>query len=373
MKRLRSKLIFLVFVIQPFFQLDIILVPTPALPLAHMTLSHSSLLLGYSVRLISQSLTLHHTHLILRHYPFATLPPIDLILSHSAAHICQWLGLSYVKWSNGTFRTVADYFAWLADVDEHSLLGGAWRKMIWETKRSLERGRGYGEIGDKRGKLIRAQLIGFRRWLFEESRFKDLKEYEPGSRMGGGDMEGGRGKNLGLDPVLVLSNPDNDGEDGCDTQSTPSITEASDPLSIPSTPVSTNTRLSPTASEFLATAPPSPTPASRRVLPITPIIPPLKAEIEQSPATSSSIALPCTIQKPSIPKSAAKKPKLPQINQENPKCLSDRALTAIKHWGGIQLVEEYERLLEQRRLLARDTVATWRRKEAAALAASEER
>jgi hypothetical protein len=73
------------------------------------------MLLAVGIRRISRSLTLHMTHLSLRHSPFFGLPYVDVELTKDAREFADWLGLDYARWFEG-FANERELWEWMTDV-----------------------------------------------------------------------------------------------------------------------------------------------------------------------------------------------------------------------------------------------------------------
>ncbi|KAK8847599.1 hypothetical protein IAR55_005458 [Kwoniella newhampshirensis] len=85
-----------------FYQVDILFVPPYSFHFIHFTSAYSStaLLIGRIIRTLSPCLTLHLTQLAIRHSPFFGLKPIDVTLTTSPEALCAWLGLDWERWSS---------------------------------------------------------------------------------------------------------------------------------------------------------------------------------------------------------------------------------------------------------------------------------
>lgn len=104
---------------QEHYQVDLVLVPPSH---HHFTVYYTSfgyalMLLAVGIRRISRSLTLHMTHLSLRHSPFFGLPYVDVELTKDARAFADWLGLDYARWFEG-FANARELWEWMTDVSE---------------------------------------------------------------------------------------------------------------------------------------------------------------------------------------------------------------------------------------------------------------
>ncbi|WWC68166.1 uncharacterized protein I206_102089 [Kwoniella pini CBS 10737] len=123
-----------------FFQVDVIFVRPENIHFHYMMSSYSStgLLLGRLVRHYSKNLTLHLTHLIIRHSPYPGISPIDVTLTSSPEEFCKWFGLDYQAWQdageNG-WAEIEDLWKWLTNVSDDSIAAQAIRKITYRRNR----------------------------------------------------------------------------------------------------------------------------------------------------------------------------------------------------------------------------------------------
>lgn len=150
-----------------YYQADVLMIPHEQIEFAVVSTSYGStiLLLATVLRVISRSITLHMTHLVLRHNPFFGLPTIDVSLTSDIEAFCLWTGLDYAKWKEGPMPTEVDSWKWLTDVDANSLLGKAWKR--------LARPREQAKLTTHKGKP--GDLERFIKWL----RSTDCKWFDP--------------------------------------------------------------------------------------------------------------------------------------------------------------------------------------------------
>ncbi|ORY20828.1 hypothetical protein BCR39DRAFT_554683 [Naematelia encephala] len=122
---------------EPFYQIDLILLPRYQVPFARLALSFAitPMLLALILRSISRSLTLHRAEIVLRHAPFVGVPGIDIALTSDPRAFCDWLGLNYTTWLETEFTHEHDLWEWLVDTEPDSLAGGALKRLgtEWET------------------------------------------------------------------------------------------------------------------------------------------------------------------------------------------------------------------------------------------------
>ena len=107
------------------------MIPSTQIDFSLMSSSYGFTLLFLSLALRSHSpaLTLHMTHLILRHSPFLGLPGVDIFLTSNAEAFCTWLGLDYARWHQRRMANEEETWSWLTEVAEDSVLARAWKEL----------------------------------------------------------------------------------------------------------------------------------------------------------------------------------------------------------------------------------------------------
>lgn len=128
---------------QAFWQVNLLLVPPPALPFYLHTRSYGFVrqILISTVKFHAVSFTLRNDCLILTHWPYyKRTAPIEIILTTDIDAFFEWLGLNTETWNAG-FETEKDVWKWLVDCNPQTF-GRACGMMaahhVWEKVNSGE-------------------------------------------------------------------------------------------------------------------------------------------------------------------------------------------------------------------------------------------
>ena len=144
---------------QLHYQIDVLMIPASQIPFTLLLTSYSSttLLLAMALRVISPSLTMHSTHLVLRHSPFAGLPAVDVTLAHDPQTFCAWSGLDLDRWNAGWMASEEDSWRWLTEVSEESILGRAWKRLAQLRDRGTQHSNGSKAVRDRFVEWLRSE------------------------------------------------------------------------------------------------------------------------------------------------------------------------------------------------------------------------
>ncbi|WVQ79851.1 hypothetical protein IAT38_001951 [Cryptococcus sp. DSM 104549] len=162
-----------------FYQIDLILVPPTSVDFITFTSSYSGtvLIIGHILRLLSPALTLHLTHLVIKHLPFPGVPNVEVALCDDPERLCEWMGWDYGRWVRDGEGWVEEreLWEWVVDVEAGSRAGDVLERMAGSKSRKKEdTEEKEGKVGKeaKPGKVKRASVKDrFYEWLRIESRW----------------------------------------------------------------------------------------------------------------------------------------------------------------------------------------------------------
>jgi hypothetical protein len=348
---------------QEHYQVDLVLVPPSH---HHFTVYYTSfgyalMLLAVGVRRISRSLTLHMTHVSLRHSPFFGLPYVDVELTKDARDFADWLGLDYARWFEG-FANERELWEWMTDVSEGEGQGESqpeqpsvdveaevssdeahegdtderlerWMRQDPRTRKSPLAGawRALAKSRRKERTPHKAKEEGLDRfcaWL-RTTKWAEPRTYESdtsplaetptvGPSMSGSQVDG----NGDIVTPKVISNGVNQSEDPTRTQS---------------------------ASVSVEAPPRTPTNSTFHAIPPVPVLSP-----SQSSTTGTITSLDTEISNVSNTSNP------PALDPENPTPLDFRAIKTLRFWGK---TAAYEAAVEERRGKARELAESQQRRE----------